>query len=91
MMAYTKAQDILPRHLLAAVQDYIDGQTLYIPRKAANRKAWGETRNSKQRLRARNVEIYRRYKAGTAVRDLAAVYYLSVKAVYKIIAAQKAA
>lgn len=91
MMAYTKAQDVLPRHLLEAVQEYIDGQSLYIPRKEANRKAWGEARDSRTRLSIRNAAIYERYQSGIAVRDLANAYHLSIKAVYKILAARKAA
>ena len=87
-MAYTKASDVLPEHLLEAIQNYIDGDYIYIPRKTCNRKAWGAAQNSRQRLDARNSALYQKYRSGIPVQDLAALYYLSVKTIYKIIAAQ---
>lgn len=42
-MGYKKATKVLPQHLLRAVQEYVDGEYLYIPRKEENRKHWGET------------------------------------------------
>jgi Mor family transcriptional regulator len=88
-MAYTKAHDVLPGHLLEAIQNYIDGEYLYIPRRACNRKAWGEARGSKQQLAARNAAIYAAYARGVAVRELASIYHLSAKAIYKVVAAAK--
>ena len=32
-MSYIRADEILPKELLEAIQQYIDGQTIYIPRK----------------------------------------------------------
>ncbi len=86
-MGYRKAKDVLPRHLLRAIQDYIDGEVLYIPRKTGNRRQWGETTQSRQRLLARNREIVARRRAGCSVAALAEQYCLSAKAVYKILAA----
>ena len=40
-MGYIRAEDILPEEILALVQQYIDGQSIYIPRKAGCHKAWG--------------------------------------------------
>lgn len=89
-MGYVRANDILPASLLAAVQDYVDGEYIYIPRKDSCRKPWGETKNSRQEVLARNTDIYRRYQTGVSVQKLAATYYLSAKTVYKILAAIKA-
>ena len=40
-MRYMKAADVLPPDLLKQVQIYIDGEYLYIPRRAETRRAWG--------------------------------------------------
>lgn len=90
-MAYARAGNVLPQHLLEEIQEYIDGTYLYIPRKSGHRKAWGTVKNSKQRLAARNAAIIAQYEAGTSVAELAAAHYLSAKAVYKVLAARKSA
>jgi len=84
-MGYRNANDILPRHLLCAVQQYIDGEYLYIPRQEAHKKAWGAKSGARQRLKARNREILARRLAGSSVAELAEAYYLSPKAIYKIL------
>ncbi len=88
-MGYKKADTVLPQHLLRAIQEYIDGECLYIPRKDENRKPWGENTQKRQHLRDRNREIIARRRAGCPVATLAAQYYLSAKAVYKILSAMK--
>lgn len=88
-MAYTKASHVLPPSLLEAIQDYVDGETLYIPRKPAHRKAWGETKDTKRLLAARNAAIITAHGRGTPVKHLAETHHLSVKAIYKILAAAK--
>ena len=84
-MGYRNANDILPHHLLCAVQQYIDGEYLYIPRQEAQKKAWGANTGARQRLRTRNREILDRRQAGSSVAELAEQYFLSAKAIYKII------
>lgn len=88
-MAYTKAGNVLPRKLIEAIQEYIDATTLYIPRKRSRRKAWGEVKQTRQRLAARNAAILAQYRAGMSVARLAALYCLSDKAIYKVLAAGK--
>ena len=88
-MGYRKAAEILPHHLLAAIQKYIDGEYIYIPRKDDNRKAWGETTGTKQSRRVRNTEIFRKHRNGYSVRDLAEMYFLSAKTIYKIVNAER--
>ena len=36
-MRYIKAEEILPKALIEQIQEYADGVTIYIPRKAENR------------------------------------------------------
>ncbi|HZF60862.1 MAG TPA: CD3324 family protein [Desulfovibrio sp.] len=86
-MGYKKATKVLPQHLLRAIQEYVDGEYLYIPRKEENRKHWGETAPNRAFRAARNNEMAARRKAGWSVAQLAERYFLSEKAVYKILAA----
>ncbi len=85
-MGYRKADDILPPSLLLAVQEYIDGAYVYIPRREGRRRPWGTPTRGRQKLRIRNAEIARRRAAGASAHELAAAYFLSVKTIYKILA-----
>ena len=85
-MGYKKAAHVLPQHLLRAIQEYVDGEYLYIPRKEENRKQWGEVAPCCAQRAVRNSEMAARRKAGWSVQQLAAQYFLSEKAVYKILA-----
>ncbi|MPN56892.1 hypothetical protein SDC9_204585 [bioreactor metagenome] len=84
-MSYLKAIDVLPEELLRKIQDYIDGETIYIPRRTINKKAWGENTKTRESTAARNNEIFRRHAAGTPVNSLSETYYLSPKSIQKII------
>ncbi|MBS6679385.1 MAG: hypothetical protein KH330_16900 [Clostridiales bacterium] len=42
-MSYKKAAHVLPEELLRKVQEYVDGEFIYIPRASDNKKGWGET------------------------------------------------
>ena len=85
-MGYKKAAHVLPQHLLRAIQEYVDGEYLYIPRKEENRKQWGEVAPCRAQRAARNSEMAACRKAGWTVSQLAERYFLSEKAVYKILA-----
>lgn len=41
-MKYKNAQDILPDHLLRELQQYVSGETLYVPN-VREKKPWGES------------------------------------------------
>ena len=84
-MGYKKATHVLPQHLLRAIQEYVDGEYLYIPRKEENRKQWGEVAPCRAQRAARNSEMAACRKAGRTVPQLAERYFLSEKAVYKIL------
>ena len=88
-MGYCKAEDILPISLLTTIQEYVDGEYVYIPRKLCNKKAWGDVTQSKETTRKRNEEIYQNYLNGVSVKQLTEIYCLSDKAVYKVIATIK--
>ena len=84
-MGYKKAKDILPQSLLENIQDYIDGEYIYIPRKDVNRKSWGEVTKSKEIVKQRNQEISQKNKAGLSLESLAEEYFLSYKSIQRIV------
>lgn len=88
-MGYKNAVSVFPADLLKAIQQYIDGEYIYIPRKAENKKRWGEVKNSRQYIQERNEIIFSQYQDGIPVEDIASCNYLSPKTIYKILAARK--
>jgi Mor family transcriptional regulator len=88
-VSYKKANDVLPHNLLHAIQKYIDGEYIYIPRKADNKLPWGTNTETRESLQVRNGEILAKRLAGCSVSDLAKQYFLSEKTIYKIINASK--
>lgn len=48
-MRYQNAAELLPAELLEALQGYLDGGYLYIPRRAEHRRAWGERPGGRRR------------------------------------------
>ena len=89
-MSYKQAAHILPPELLRAVQDYIDGECIYIPRLAGQRRDWGETTATRRELRQRNERIFAEYLRGEPPETLAARYYLTVKSIQRIIRRERA-
>ncbi|WP_040213734.1 CD3324 family protein [Clostridium polynesiense] len=84
-MKYEKAQDILPKEILKVIQEYIDGEYLYIPRKVENKKTWGESSGVLKELEHRNKNIYFKYTEGYSVRELSELYFLSESSIRRII------
>ncbi len=85
-MSYIKAADVLPKEIIDLIQNYIDGEYIYVPRKEINRKTWGENTKSKEMILCRNKEIYEKYTDGISMDHLSKTYYLSPKSIQKIIA-----
>lgn len=84
-MSYRSAEEILPVEILELIQQYVDGENIYIPRKSENRKAWGEGTQLKAELIARNREIYQSYLEGMKMAELADKYFLSDKSIQRIV------
>ena len=84
-MSYIKADDILPEEIIALIQEYVDGETIYIPRKAENRRGWGCGTDYRAELTERNKQIRQDHQAGAAIAELAARYYLSEKSIRRIL------
>ncbi len=88
-MGYFKAQNVLPEEVIKLIQEYVDGEYLYIPRKNGNEKSWGEKKGTRNCLKERNVEIFKKHIAGANVIELAEQYYLSEKSIRRIISKEK--
>lgn len=88
-MSYKKADELLPAELVRQIQQYVDGKSIYIPRKAENRQQWGDGTPFKAELARRNAEIVREHQAGAKTTDLAQKYHLSEKHIQRIVRRQK--
>lgn len=84
-MRYIKAEDILPEEVVELIQQYVDGETIYIPRKAENRLAWGCRTSYKSELRQRNALIHQEHAMGANVHELSRRYHLSEKSIRRIL------
>lgn len=89
-MKYIKAQNILPEKVIRIIQEYVDGEFIYIPRKYGEQKAWGEKSGARESLMKRNKEIYRRYRDGATITVLSQEYFLSEQSIRRIISKEKA-
>ena len=88
-MSYANARDIFPDEILKIIQNYVDGECLYIPKKEENKLAWGELTKSKEELLIRNINIYEDYLVGISIQSLSEKYYLSPKSIQRIILQKK--
>lgn len=84
-MSYIKAMKVLPKDLLRSIQEYIDGEYIYIPKKENNKKEWGSNTTIRKELENRNKAIYIDYEAGYKLEYLANKYYLSLKSIQRIV------
>ncbi len=88
-MGYKRAEEILPKEIIELIQKYVDGESIYIPRKKDNRQEWGEATHIKQKLLQRNKEIFKDYKNGCSVIRLSEKYFLSEKSIQRILQEMK--
>lgn len=84
-MGYRKAEEILPVEIIELIQQYVDGQNIYIPRRSENRLEWGAKTATRQELSDRNHRIYLDYQQGMRVNELIDKYHLSDKSIQRII------
>jgi Mor family transcriptional regulator len=84
-MSYKRAEIVLPQELLFLLQEYAEGQYIYIPKRESNHKGWGENTNTKHLVKQRDIEIYHKYQDGITTAGLAEEYYLSVKSIQRIV------
>lgn len=84
-MGYIKAEEILPDEIIEMIQQYVDGASIYIPRKENKRAGWGQINRAKEQLYARDIKIYQEHRQGATVRELAERHYLSEKSIWRIL------
>jgi hypothetical protein len=84
-MKYLKAKNILPDEIISLIQQYVDGEFIYIPRKNGEQRGWGEKSGSRNLLKERNTEILHKYMSGCTVDEICCSYYLSEQSVRRII------
>lgn len=88
-MKYIKGNNVLPKEMIKEIQEYVDGEFVYIPRKSDNQKAWGEKSGIKDMLKNRNTEILKKRNEGMTITNLSQIYYLSEQSIRRIIREQK--
>lgn len=81
-MSYINANEILPKELIDEIQRYVQGVNLYIPKIFDKKRTDSEY---KKELFERNMEIYEMFQSGNTVSELAEMYYLSDKSIYRIL------
>lgn len=84
-MCYIKAKEVLPAELIGLIQQYVEGEYLYIPKRENSKEAWGTKTKAKEELNLRNYHIYQAYIQGSSKEELAKKYFLSRKSIDRII------
>ncbi|MEK4365762.1 CD3324 family protein [Paenibacillus sp. FSL M8-0212] len=84
-MKYSKAESIFPEELLRIIQEYVQGELVYIPKPKETHLKWGEKTESKSKVSARNAEIKSLFLNGIRIEELADRYFLSCETIKKIV------
>ena len=88
-MSYIKAKDRLPKEIIQIIQQYVEGEYVYIPMRDGNRISWGTKNNTRKELEIRNTNIYNDFISGISRNMLAERYFLSKKSIDRIILKEK--
>ena len=84
-MNYKNAKDIFPPELLREIQNYVQGERIYIPQLENIRANWGNKSGSRQEITFRNNEILKKYKDGLSMEELSELFCLSSESIRKIV------
>lgn len=84
-MGYKRADEILPEDILKALQLYVSGEAIYVPKATEVKRRWGTCTGTRERLHQRNQEMYAEHEGGMSVKELAQRYYLTEKSVQRIL------
>lgn len=88
-MGYKRAEEVLPAELLGQIQEYVAGESIYIPRRKNERRHWGEQTETREELKKRNLQIKNDYAGGFTIKQLAEKYFLSPKSIQRILYSDK--
>lgn len=86
-MKYKNAKDVLPEELLSRVQEYIQGEYLYVP--VREKRAAELSDAYKTELGKRDAHIYTGYLEGMSRKQLSGIYNLSESSVRRILVKQR--
>lgn len=84
-MGYRNGKDVLPPELLKKLQEYVDGELIYVPKQGRKRAGWGEINGTRSAIQRRNREISKLYRSGRTICQLACEYNLSEDSIRKIV------
>jgi hypothetical protein len=85
---YRNGKDFLPEFLLQQLQEFVEGELIYIPRRSEQRAGWGAVNGTRLKLEKRNREIHLLYRSGVTVHELAERYHLSADSIRKVLQKQ---
>ena len=88
-MKYINANQVLPEKLIIEIQKYVQGETLYIPKPAAEYRQWGTSSGGRTVLDRRNAAIRESFNRGSSIQQLAEEHYLSTETIKKIVYSHK--
>ena len=86
-MKYKNANDVLPKELLVLVQEYIQGEYIYVPVK--DKHIAESPTDYKTELEKRDAHIYTKYLEGMNNKRLSQIYNLSESSIRRIIVKQR--
>ncbi len=86
-MSYIRAEEVLPRDLIDAIQQYVDGKAIYIP--SRQKKPWGSGTGARTDLFEGNRRIFEEFQSGTPILVLADRYAVSDKSIQRILRKMK--
>ncbi|WP_025692101.1 CD3324 family protein [Paenibacillus zanthoxyli] len=84
-MKYTNAKHILPEKLITEIQQYIQGETLYIPKQEKASRKWGSISGGRQWIDRRNAAIRQAFRNNSSIGQLAEEYFLSADTIKRIV------
>lgn len=88
-MNYKNGRTVLPNSLLEQLQEYVQGDLIYIPKKDEDKVGWGENSGAKILLKDRNQKILEAHKDGKNIIELANTFFLSEDSIRKILRGYK--
>lgn len=84
-MKYKNAKNLLPKELLQKVQEYIQGDVIYIPKLKGEKMPWGAKNGARKAIHTRNKDIFNLYVNGYSIEEIVSIYNLSESSIRKII------
>ncbi|MGX1264464.1 Mor family transcriptional regulator [Rossellomorea marisflavi] len=80
-----KAVKQIPDSLMRELQNYVQGQSIYIPKRKEEYDAWGSKSGGREALKRRNKSILEAFSGGESIASISERYYLSMETIKKIV------